>query len=171
MLDRGARANVNRVYTWPVRGKSDKANGSDSPDQAVKSEKPQELQCGIVMPISAIDGCTAEHWLDVLAIFKEAITSISAPIFKPNLVSYGDESGIIQKRIVQNLYSSDMVVCNVSGKNPNVMFELGLRLAFDKPTVIVKDDKTGYSFDTGIIEHVDILATYDSLRSWISRLA
>ncbi|MDX6497902.1 MAG: hypothetical protein QOG23_1162 [Blastocatellia bacterium] len=34
------------------------------------------------------------------------------------------------------------------------MFELGLRLAFDKPTVIIKDDKTDYSFDTGIIEHV-----------------
>jgi len=34
------------------------------------------------------------------------------------------------------------------------MFELGLRLAFDKPTVIIKDDKTEYSFDTGVIEHV-----------------
>jgi hypothetical protein len=34
------------------------------------------------------------------------------------------------------------------------MFELGLRLAFDKPTIIVKDDKTGYSFDTGSIEHL-----------------
>jgi hypothetical protein len=34
------------------------------------------------------------------------------------------------------------------------MFELGMRLAFDKPTVIIKDDKTDYMFDTGIIEHV-----------------
>jgi hypothetical protein len=29
-----------------------------------------------------------------------------------------------------------------------------MRLAFDKPTVIIKDDKTDYMFDTGIIEHV-----------------
>jgi hypothetical protein len=65
-----------------------------------------------------------------------------------------DDIGVIQKRIVQNLYSSDVIVCDVSGKNPNVMFELGMRLAFDKPTLIVKDDKTDYSFDTGIIEHV-----------------
>jgi hypothetical protein len=35
------------------------------------------------------------------------------------------------------------------------MFELGMRLAFDKPTVIVKDDKTNYSFDTSVIEHLD----------------
>jgi len=34
------------------------------------------------------------------------------------------------------------------------MFELGMRLAFDKPTIIVKDDKTSYSFDTAPIEHV-----------------
>jgi hypothetical protein len=46
-------------------------------------------------------------------------------------------------------------VCDVSGKNPNVMFELGMRLAFDKPTVIIKDEKTTYSFDTSIIEHIE----------------
>jgi hypothetical protein len=34
------------------------------------------------------------------------------------------------------------------------MFELGMRLAFDKPTVIIKDDQTDYSFDTGVIEHL-----------------
>jgi hypothetical protein len=33
-------------------------------------------------------------------------------------------------------------LCDVSGKNANVMFELGLRLAFDNPTIIIKDDKT-----------------------------
>jgi hypothetical protein len=35
------------------------------------------------------------------------------------------------------------------------MFELGLRLAFDKPTVIVKDEKTTYAFDTSAIEHIE----------------
>jgi hypothetical protein len=34
------------------------------------------------------------------------------------------------------------------------MLELGMRLAFDKPAVIVKDDKTDYSFDTSSIEHL-----------------
>src|SRR5690606_11549717 len=33
--------------------------------------------------------------------------------------------------------------------------ELGMRLAFDKPTVIVKDDVTDYSFDTSMIEHLE----------------
>jgi hypothetical protein len=34
------------------------------------------------------------------------------------------------------------------------MFELGMRLAFDRPTIIIKDDKTSYSFDTSPIEHL-----------------
>jgi len=106
------------------------------------------------MPISGIDGCPAEHWNEVKKIICEAVGSISAPQFTVKLVSDADDVGVIQKRIVQNVYSSDVLVCDVSGKNPNVMFELGMRLAFDKPTVIVKDDKTDYAFDTGIIEHV-----------------
>lgn len=45
-------------------------------------------------------------------------------------------------------------MCDVSCKNPNVMFELGMRLAFDKPTIIVMDNMTKYSFDTAPIEHI-----------------
>ncbi|MDV2373127.1 RNA helicase, partial [Vibrio cholerae] len=74
------------------------------------------------MPISAIDGCNEQHWLDVKQILTEAI-ELSG--YSANLVSYADDVGIIQKRIIQNLYENPIVVCDVSGKNPNVMFELG----------------------------------------------
>ena len=118
------------------------------------TSKPKELICGLIMPISSIDNCSTEHWLEVKSIITEAIDSIVDYKFLVKLVSDSDESGVIQKRIIQNLYSAEIVVCDVSGKNPNVMFELGMRLAFDKPSIIVKDDKTDYAFDTGIIEHV-----------------
>ena len=118
-------------------------------------EQNRELTCGLIMPISSIDGCGPEHWLEVKAIISEAISSIAEYKFKVSLVSDQDDVGVIQKRIVQNVYNSDIVVCDVSCKNPNVMFELGMRLAFDKPIVLIKDDKTDYSFDTGVIEHVN----------------
>ena len=104
------------------------------------------------MPISAIDGCPESHWKDIYEILSDSIDSAG---FTANLVSKSDDVGIIQKRIVQNLYDNPIVVCDVSGKNPNVMFELGLRLAFDKPTIIIKDDITSYSFDTSPIEHIE----------------
>ncbi|WP_427036601.1 hypothetical protein [Cytobacillus pseudoceanisediminis] len=115
----------------------------------------QKLTCGLIMPISSIDGCSEQHWSEIKDILSNAVTSIEKYDFEVNLVSDSDDVGVIQKRIVQNVYSSDIAICDVSAKNPNVMFELGLRLAFDKPTIIVKDDKTNYSFDTSVIEHLE----------------
>lgn len=123
---------------------------SKTRNSAAKADK--QKYCGIVMPISAIDGCDEKHWFEVKSILSDAIEDSG---FKPNLVSDADDAGVIHKRIVKNLYDYDMIVCDVSCKNPNVMFELGLRLAFDKPTIIVKDDNTGYSFDTSAIEHIE----------------
>lgn len=121
--------------------------------RAKRSETgPASLVCGIVMPISPLDGCSEEHWQDIKGILFDVVETAG---FSPNLVSDADDSGIIQKRIIQNLYENPIVVCDVSGKNPNVMFELGIRLAFDKPTIIVKDDKTAYSFDTAPIQHLE----------------
>ena len=91
------------------------------------------------------------HWIDVKEIITDSINSAG---FEGNLVSYSDETAIIQKTIIQNLYDNPVVVCDVSCKNPNVMFELGMRLAFDKPTVIIKDERTDYIFDTSLIEHL-----------------
>lgn len=119
---------------------------------ARSESKPQT--CGLIMPISPIDGCSAEHWSEVRDIITEVVASITDPTFTVNLVSDADDVGVIQKRIVQNVYNSSIVICDVSAKNPNVMFELGMRLAFDKPTIIIKDDCTDYTFDTGIIEHL-----------------
>ncbi|WP_199529575.1 hypothetical protein [Pseudoalteromonas sp. bablab_jr010] len=115
----------------------------------VTDEKPV---CGVVMPISAIDGCPETHWAEVYLIIKDAISDAG---FVGCLVSESDDSGIIHKRIINNLYNNPIVVCDVSGKNPNVMFELGMRLAFDKPTIIIKDSHTAYSFDTSVIEHLE----------------
>lgn len=128
---------------------SDKKSESEDRDNVQQEDK---MKCGIVMPISSIDGCDENHWQEVLDIVKDAIFGAG---FEGELVSLAADVGVIHKRIVQNLYDNPVVVCDVSGKNPNVMFELGLRLAFDKPTIIIKDDATNYSFDTSPIEHLE----------------
>lgn len=115
---------------------------------ATEAKKPI---CGIIMPISSIDNCSETHWKEVKGIITDAVEAAG---FEAQLVSEANDSGIIQKRIVQNLYKNDIVICDVSCKNPNVMFELGMRLAFDKPTIIVMDNMTKYSFDTAPIEHL-----------------
>lgn len=115
------------------------------------SAKPSNKTCGIIMPISGTPEYGADHWAEVLSVIIEVAESKG---FSADLVSNSDTVGLIHERIVNNIYDNDIVVVDVSSKNPNVMFELGLRLAFDKPTIIIKDEKTGYSFDTGVIEHI-----------------
>lgn len=119
----------------------------NSPSIKVELEK----KCGLVMPISECDNCSEQHWAEVRDLVTEALNEVG---FAASMVSNADEVGVIQSRIVDNLYTNPIVVCDVSGKNPNVMFELGMRLAFDKPTIIIKDDRTTYSFDTSPIEHI-----------------
>lgn len=125
-------------------------NNKDNKTKIENSRK----KCGIIMPISPHPDYPPHHWKDVLDILQNAISSETN--FEARLVSDDDDDaiGLIHGRIVNNIYNDDIIICDVSTKNPNVMFELGMRLAFDKPTIIIKDENTGYSFDTGVIEHL-----------------
>ncbi|MFV5593627.1 hypothetical protein [Acinetobacter junii] len=115
------------------------------------AESQTKLTCGIIMPIAGMGSdYPADHWLDVIKILHTAIERAG---FTPRIVSESEESTVIHGSIINNIYNDAIVVCDVSNKNANVMFELGMRLAFNKPVVIVKDDKTDYSFDTGNIQH------------------
>jgi hypothetical protein len=118
-------------------------------------ENTEVKSCGIIMPIAAISGYSQEHWLEVKQIFIEASEMVDGINFKTEIVSNSNgEIDVIHKRIIQNLYNSDIVICDISGRNPNVLFELGMRLTFDKPTILIKDDATDFIFDTGVIEHI-----------------
>lgn len=108
--------------------------------------------CGLIMPIADTEGYPIGHWKEV----KKIITDVAeAAGFRTRLVSESEDVRVIQKTIVQNVFDDDIIICDVSSKNPNVMFELGLRFAFDKATVIIKDDVTGYSFDTSPVEYIN----------------
>ncbi len=117
-----------------------------------RDEKTPLGTCGVIMPISTNDECDAQHWSNVKEIIFSVI--VDAEMI-PTMVSDSLETGVIQKSIVQNIYTNEIVICDVSCKNPNVMLELGMRLAFDKPVIIVKDDKTNYSFDSSPIFHLN----------------
>ncbi|HEL4148315.1 TPA: hypothetical protein UM348_001015 [Stenotrophomonas maltophilia] len=128
-----------------------KQSTSAETESAGVTEVEGKGKCGIIRPIAPTEGYPGNHWSEVGEILSEAIISAG---FEPRIVSEADSVAVIHGTIVQNIYEDPIIVCDVSSRNPNVMFELGMRLAFDKPVVIVKDDITNYAFDTGVIEHL-----------------
>lgn len=48
-----------------------------------------------------------------------------------------------------------MAICDLSSRNPNVLFELGLRQAFDKPTVLVQEIGTPKIFDIAPLRYTE----------------
>ena len=56
-------------------------------------------------------------------------------------------SDVIQSTIVNELLSADLVIADLTDHNPNVLFELGLRIAEELPVALIKAADTGRIFD------------------------
>src|SRR5947209_3447766 len=70
------------------------------------------------------------------------------------IVKRSDDTFNITEQIIQDLYSADIVICDLSGydANPNVMYELGVRLGVsNKPVILVREqsNKNKQIFDIG----------------------
>lgn len=49
--------------------------------------------------------------------------------------------------ILKNIINCDMAICDLSSRNPNVLYELGIRQAFNLPVTLIKDSRTERIFD------------------------
>lgn len=138
-----------------------------------ESTKMKSVKVGLISPISRIDDLEAQHWVNIKKILQEALEEIKEFDFQLELVSSSESSTVIVSNIIQNIFDNDIVVCDASCLNPNVMFELGLRLSTKKPTILIKDTETRFIFDTGTIEHLEYPRTlhYTSIQKFKSGLA
>lgn len=127
--------------------------------------------CGIVMPIAAMgDEYPEAHWGRVRRVLQRAIDRAG---LRSQLVWENPEVDVIQTAILQNLYENDVVVCDVSNLNPNVMLETGLRLSTKRPTVIVTDRVMRPPFDISTIAYIDYPRDleYNATEDFIGKLA
>lgn len=109
--------------------------------------------CFVVMPIGEYGSSTYKHYLEVYEdLFIPAIKKAG---YIPKRADEEKSCNVIQCDIVQKIIDSDMVLCDLSGKNPNVLYELGIRQAFDLPVVLVQEQGTGRIFDISIIRTID----------------
>jgi hypothetical protein len=112
--------------------------------------------CFIAMPISTPRAdaelyADDEHWKHVMdSLFVPAVEAAGFEPVKP--VMQGAD--LIYAQIIKHLELEDLVLCDLSGHNPNVFFELGVRTSLDKPIALVRDEHTDLPFDTsGVNTH------------------
>ena len=83
--------------------------------------------------------------------FDEVLKSLITPA--GNAAGFGvitarrEDSDIIHHTIINQLLHAELVVADLTDHNPNVLFELGIRLAKEKPVVLIKSKDTGAIFD------------------------
>ncbi len=75
-------------------------------------------------------------------------------------------SDIIQSTIINDLLEADLVIADLTSHNPNVLFELGVRMAENKPVALIKSTGTGKIFD---VDNMLRVLEYD-LNLWRSTI-
>jgi hypothetical protein len=115
--------------------------------------KDEKKICFIIMPISDQEGYDKGHFKRVYEhIIKPACESAG---FKPIRADDEVKTNYIVIDIIKKIIESDMVLCDLSSKNANVFYELGIRQAFNKKAVLIKDIKTGRVFDIQGLRAID----------------
>lgn len=105
------------------------------------------------MPIGEYGTNKFEHFLEV---YEELfLPAASAAGYQVDRADKEKACNIIQFDIIEKIISSDIVICDLSEKNPNVLYELGIRQAFDLPVVLVQEYGTERIFDIGNIRTIN----------------
>ena len=105
------------------------------------------------MPISDQEGYKKGHFNRVYKhLIKPACEKAG---FTPIRADDESVTNYIVIDIIRKIIDADIVLCDLSAKNPNVLYELGLRQAFNKKSVLVKDTKTNRIFDIQGLRTID----------------
>lgn len=116
------------------------------------SEENKTKTCFVIMPISDQPKYPTGHFDK---IYEQIIVpAVKEAEFEPIRADSNQICDPIMQKILKNLIECDMAICDLSSRNPNVMYELGIRQAYGKKVVLVQDDATDKIFDVAGINTV-----------------
>ena len=109
--------------------------------------------CFVIMPFSDPEGYDPGHFRSVYEYtFKPAIEAAGYEALR---IDDNSVSNLIHSKMMNELVTAPMVLCDLSTNNPNVLYELGIRHAFDKPVVLVQEIGQNRIFDIAGITSVE----------------
>ncbi|MEO6232747.1 MAG: hypothetical protein ABJB11_17245 [Ferruginibacter sp.] len=112
--------------------------------------------CFVISPIGEPDSQTRKRSDKILKfIIIPAVEKFDYEAIRADQIS---EPGIITSQVIQKIVESDLVIADLTDKNPNVFYELALRHAIKKPLIqiISKDDTIPFDIAATRVIRFDI---------------
>ncbi|MDV1856031.1 hypothetical protein RZR38_09690 [Citrobacter freundii] len=131
----------------------------------------KEKKCFAIMPIADHPDYDSGHFSRVYNhLIKPACKQAG---FKAVRADDAKASHMIMFDILKNIVECDMAICDLSSKNANVFYELGLRQAFNRKTILITDGRTHTPFDITGFRYVkyDHTLRVDSVMNDIDEIA
>jgi hypothetical protein len=108
--------------------------------------------------------------------FQEVYDAIRATVEDLGLrCSRGDEtlvSGNILAHILREATEARLIIADITGRNPNVFYELGILHAIGKPVLMVAQSPSDIPFDVSSIRvliYKDARDLFEKLRKWLAQ--
>lgn len=115
--------------------------------------KKENKDCFVIMPIAECEGYESNHFAHVYNdIIKPAVAKTDYTATRADEVK---ETNLIHLDILKKLIDAPIAICDLSTRNPNVLFELGIRQAFDKPVVLIQEKGTPKIFDIAPLRYLE----------------
>ena len=102
-------------------------------------------KCFIISPIGEEDSDIRKRSDEILNyIIKPTLNEFSYEAIRADEIS---EFGLITNQIIYHIVYDDLVICDLTYRNPNVYYELAIRHIVQKPIIQLIDEDEDLSFD------------------------
>ena len=127
--------------------KGGKQNFIEAVIETLKNAKkqPEPKKCFVIMPFSSTQKCNADQWNEVYMNTIECAVKTSGFNYKCYKIDLN--IGNIIVGILENLYNADVVIADLTDRNPNVYYELGVRHALKDSTLLITQSLDDVPFD------------------------
>jgi hypothetical protein len=105
----------------------------------------KRMHCFVIMPFLEREPSHAKGFFD--EVLRSLIVPAGAEAGFTIKTANRAGSDVIQATIVNNILDADLVLVDLTEHNPNVLFELGMRMAMDKPVALIRAKGTTAIFD------------------------
>ncbi len=139
------------------------------------TEGMRPFKCLLLMPFETRFNQIAEVIKEIVENYVKSFNvkfGMELPVIKR--IDWLTSTGIIQQEIWQEIAEADLVFCDITGYNPNVMFESGVCSAWKeiKQVVFIKDHffKQQSAFDIAPIRYTEYELTSDGIKEFENKI-